>query len=150
MLTAGLVSVVALIAACGANTNATPTPDILAQPVGTLFVEATPAGTPLAGEAGEGQKLFVQFRCNSCHGNTGQGGVGPPLKGLFGSQVTLDNGQTVTADEAYIHESIVSPDAKIVKGYSKGIMASGVGSEESQIQADDNVAKLIAFIKELK
>ena len=34
MLTAGLVSVVALIAACGANTNATPTPDILAQPVG--------------------------------------------------------------------------------------------------------------------
>lgn len=150
MVVAGLVSAVALVAACGAKTTASPTPNVLAQPIGSPFAVAQVVGTPLSGEAGKGQQLFAQFNCTGCHGAQGQGGIGPPLKGLYGSQVQLDNGQTVTADDGYIRESIVSPDAKIVKGYQKGVMLSGIQSEESQIQADDNIAALIAYIKALK
>ena len=42
----------------------------------------------------------------------------PSLVGVFGSKVELDNGQTVVADDAYIRESILSPTAKIVAGYT--------------------------------
>ena len=149
-IVAGLVSVVALVAACGAKTDASPTPNVLAQPIGSPFAVAAVVGTPLSGEAGKGQQLFAQFNCAGCHGAQGQGGVGPKLQGLAGSQVQLDNGQTVTADDAYLQESIENPDAKIVKGFQKGVMLSGVQSEESQIQSDGNVAALIAFIKTLK
>jgi hypothetical protein len=43
---------------------------------------------------------------------------------------------------AFIHESIVNPDAYIAKGYSKGIMPTNFGSTLSSKQIDD----LVAFI----
>ena len=36
---------------------------------------------------------------------------------VFGKPVVLDDGRTVLADEAYVRESILNPNAKIVKGY---------------------------------
>jgi cytochrome c oxidase subunit 2 len=39
------------------------------------------------------------------------------LNGLFGSRVELASGEVVTADNAYVRESILDPTAKIVKGY---------------------------------
>jgi cytochrome c oxidase subunit 2 len=33
-----------------------------------------------------------------------------------------DDGRTVMADEAYVRESILNPDAKVVKGYKHDIM----------------------------
>ena len=43
-----------------------------------------------------------------------------PWSGLFGSTVQLADGGTVTADDAYIRESILQPQAKIVAGYRAG------------------------------
>ena len=43
--------------------------------------------------------------------------AGPVLNGLFGSQVTLANGEKVVADNDYIRESILNPQAKIVAGF---------------------------------
>jgi hypothetical protein len=37
--------------------------------------------------------------------------VGPSLYKLFGSDVKLDNGTTVKADENFIRESILMPNA---------------------------------------
>ena len=54
--------------------------------------------------------------CVTCHLRDGQG-RGPSLRGVFGSQVTLANGEKVIADEDYIRESILTPTAKIVAGY---------------------------------
>jgi len=42
---------------------------------------------------------------------------GPSLEGLFGKQVRLANGETVTADLDYIRESILNPSTKLVAGY---------------------------------
>jgi len=91
----------------------------------------------------QGASLFKRFGCETCHraGGTNQG---PSLAGLFGKTVKLQGGNTVTADENYIRESILDPRAKIVAGYQP-IMPTfkGLVSEEGLLQ-------LIAYIKSLE
>lgn len=64
-----------------------------------------------------GSRLVQQFACTTCHTTDGTKLVGPTWKGLFGHKVTLTNGKTVTADANYIRESILDPQAKVVKGF---------------------------------
>lgn len=66
--------------------------------------------------AQQGEKLFTQFACITCHSPTAAV-QGPLLNGLFGQTVQLANGNTVVADADYIRESILNPQAKIVAGY---------------------------------
>src|SRR5260370_7664053 len=76
----------------------------------------------LAGSSGSGdpvavgQKLYSELACNTCHLPDGQG-RGPSYNGVYGSQVKLADGSTVLADDNYIRESILQPNAKIVGGY---------------------------------
>jgi cytochrome c oxidase subunit 2 len=92
--------------------------------------------------ADAGAKLFQDLACSTCHLDNGQG-RGPVLKGVFGKQVVLANGQTVTADDAYVRESILNPQAKVVAGFQP-IMPTfqGLVSEEQLLQ-------LIAYVKSL-
>ena len=92
--------------------------------------------------ASNGQNIFQQLGCITCHRSDTQG-RGPNLVGLFGKQVQLEDGRTVIADENYVRESILNPSAKIVSGF-KPIMPvfQGLVSEE-QLNA------LIAYIKSL-
>ena len=71
----------------------------------------------------------------------GEGGRGPALAGVFGRQVFLNNGQTVKADEAYLRESIVNPQAKLVDGFGP-IMPTFQG----QI-TEEQLVQILAFIK---
>jgi cytochrome c oxidase subunit II len=91
-----------------------------------------------------GQQIYATLGCVSCHGAAGEGGRGPALQGVFGKQVALTNGQNVIADEAYIRESIVNPQAKLVAGFGP-IMPTFQGqvSEEQLLQ-------ILAFIKSLQ
>jgi cytochrome c oxidase subunit 2 len=91
-----------------------------------------------------GQQLFQTLGCVSCHGAAGEGVRGPTLAGLFGSQVSLASGQTVRADEAYIRESIVNPQAKLVSGFGP-IMPTFQGQV-----TEDQLVQIIAFIKSLQ
>jgi cytochrome c oxidase subunit II len=91
-----------------------------------------------------GQRLFSQtLGCASCHKEDGSGGRGPALMGLLGSTVQLEGGQTTTANEEYIRESIINPRAKVVRGFQP-IMPTFQGqvSEEQLLQ-------LITYIKSL-
>jgi cytochrome c oxidase subunit 2 len=63
---------------------------------------------------------------------------------VFGHSVVLDDGRTVLADEGYVRESILNPNAKIVKGYKRDIMPVFQG----QI-GEDGLLQLIAYIKSL-
>lgn len=92
--------------------------------------------------ASSGQQLFQTLGCASCHGNNGEGGRGPALLGVFNSNVQTSAGQ-VRADEAYIRESILTPNAKLVNGFGP-IMPTfqGVVNEEQIVQ-------IIAYIKSL-
>jgi cytochrome c oxidase subunit 2 len=66
--------------------------------------------------ADAGEQLFANLGCASCHRAAG-GGAGPSLVGLWGKQVELENGQTVSADINYVRRSILDPQAEIVEGY---------------------------------
>jgi len=105
--------------------------------------EAWLSGGPTEGSlASNGQKLFQQLGCSTCHLATGQG-RGPRLIGIYGKPVTLNDGTTVTADDNYIRESILDPKAKVVAGFQP-IMPTfrGIISEEQLLQ-------LTAYIKSL-
>jgi cytochrome c oxidase subunit 2 len=89
-----------------------------------------------------GQKLFASLACNTCHLENGQG-RGPRLNELYGKTAKLNNGTTVTVDDAYIRESILNPTAKVVEKYEP-VMPQFQGQvSEEQIQ------QLIAYIKSI-
>ena len=91
-----------------------------------------------------GQQLFQTLGCVSCHGATGEGGRGPALSGLFGRETQLVGGRKITADEAYIRESILNPQAQLVDGFGP-IMPTFQG----QI-SEDQLVQLLAYIKSLQ
>jgi cytochrome c oxidase subunit 2 len=91
-----------------------------------------------------GQQLFQSLGCVSCHGANGEGGRGPGLVGLFGSRVLLTNGQTLTADESYIRESIENPSAKVVSGFNP-IMPTFQGQV-----TPEQLIQIMSFIKSLQ
>ena len=88
------------------------------------------------------EKLFSELGCVTCH-RTDTQGRGPNLVGVFGKPVLLEDGRTVTADENYVRESILQPEAKIVKGF-KPVMPTFQG----QI-SDEQLNALVAYVKSL-
>ena len=67
--------------------------------------------------AAEGRKLVNEQGCIACHSDDGSRRVGPTWKDLYGHQVTLADGSTLTVDDAYIEESIANPSAKVVRDF---------------------------------
>ena len=92
--------------------------------------------------AANGEKLFQQFGCTTCH-RPDSGARGPNLEGLYGRPVRLQDDRVIVADDNYIRESILNPNAKIVSGFQP-IMPTfqGVVSEEGLLQ-------IIAYIKSM-
>ena len=64
----------------------------------------------------EGRKIFLKYRCLSCH-SADENARAPVLENLYGKAVPLQSGGVVRADENYLRESILYPSAKIVAGY---------------------------------
>jgi cytochrome c oxidase subunit 2 len=95
--------------------------------------------------AQRGQKLFQSKACASCHSvadTTTK--VGPALFQKFGTTEHAEDGD-VQVDENYVRESILTPNAKIVKGFPKGVMPTFQGQlNETELNA------LIEYIKTLK
>jgi cytochrome c oxidase subunit 2 len=89
-----------------------------------------------------GRKLFLKLQCVTCH-SADPHARAPVLEGLYRQRVQLENGSTVTADESYIRESILRPEAKIVQGW-RPIMPTF----EGQVSEEDLI-ELVAFIKAL-
>jgi cytochrome c oxidase subunit 2 len=99
-------------------------------------------GTPGATLAENGRTLFENLACANCHKSDGTGRC-PDLTGLFGKDVKLADGSTVKADEGYIRESILRPEAKIVAGYQPSMPTfQGLVTEEGVLQ-------LIEYVKSL-
>ena len=108
--------------------------------VGERQVEAQAAAqTP----EGRGEALAVQNACTACHSLDGSAGQGPTWKGLYGSDVDLADGTTVTADDAFLKESILEPQAKIVAGYETVLMPPYQFT-------DEQIADIIAYLQTLK
>ena len=95
--------------------------------------------------AEQGQSLFNQLGCGNCHASVVNNGIGrgPNLTGVFGSRVELKDGTAVRADESYIRESVMFPQAKIVAGFDD-IMPTFKG-----LISDEGMLKLIEYVKSL-
>jgi cytochrome c oxidase subunit 2 len=106
-----------------------------------LGILATCSNTGPSPEAG--QNLAVMKGCAACHSVDNTAKIGPPWKGLYGSEVELRDGNFVTADEIYLIESIKDPNVKIVKGYTKGAMPHIP-------LTDDEIDALVVYIKSVK
>jgi len=100
-------------------------------------------GSPEGSLASTGAKLFADLACNTCHRPDAQG-RGPVLEGLFGKTVTLQSGETVTVDEAYVRESILTPSAKVAAGFQP-IMPTFQG-----LVTEEQLLALVEYVKSLK
>lgn len=96
------------------------------------------------GAVGCGER-WASLSCVGCHMLDGSELIAPSWIGLFGSTVPLDGGSTIVADEAYIRESILDPQAKIHEGFNP-VMTTEITEGFTEQQIED----LIAFIKSLE
>jgi cytochrome c oxidase subunit 2 len=84
--------------------------------------------------------------CLGCHTVDGNKLVGPTWKGLYGSQVQLADGTTVTADDTYLYNSITDPNSQIHTGFQPGLMPATYKGSLTDAQIKD----IIEFIKTIK
>jgi cytochrome c oxidase subunit 2 len=98
-------------------------------------LQATPEGA--------GQLLVANNGCGACHSINGAAGIGPTWFALFGHEVELTDGTVVVADEAYLTESIKTPQEKIVAGFETQLMPT-YGFP------DEDIANIVAYIKTLR
>jgi cytochrome c oxidase subunit 2 len=122
-----------------------------AEPVTEITTEAEPAEPgPPETEPGpiDGSVLFKTKGCVACHSLDGSRKVGPSLKGIYRStQKVVTGGKTreVTADEAYLRDSIRNPNADVVEGFRPGLMPP-FGKTLSSGEVD----ALVNYLKEVK
>lgn len=105
------------------------------------FAEAQQAlaKTSLSPLAREGEKLATEQGCMGCHGFAASP-LGPSWAGIYGRQTRFTDGTELSADEAYLTESIRQPAARIVEGYANVMPPYDL--------SDQQIAALIAYMKE--
>ncbi|MFT5130563.1 MAG: mono/diheme cytochrome c family protein [Rhodothermales bacterium] len=113
------------------------------------------AASPIAKSADEpaslqlGKSLYAQLGCVACHSTDGSaaGRTGPSWKALSGATREIIGGATITADDAYLRESILDPQAKVAKGAVNGEAGMPI---YAGILSDSQVDSLILYIRSLK
>jgi cytochrome c oxidase subunit 2 len=103
------------------------------------WTAAQPQGDDLAHQ---GAALFRSLGCSGCH-TPGSTVHAPDLRGLYGRPVELADGRTVTADEAYLRDSILLPAKNRVAGFPP-LMPDFTGTVN-----EGQVVELIAYLKSL-
>lgn len=95
-------------------------------------------------EAGKrGQTTASDAGCTACHTADGGRSTGPTWKDLAGSEVELDGGETLTADDDYLTRAIVDPRSQVVAGYANIMPTYGDRLD------DDEVADIVAYLRDL-
>lgn len=90
-----------------------------------------------------GQMLANKNGCVQCHSIDGTAKIGPTWKNLFGHSGKFVDGQSYTADEDYIRESILYPNKHIVAGFAPG-MPAYLGK-----LSDRDITSLINYMKSI-
>jgi cytochrome c oxidase subunit 2 len=87
-------------------------------------------------------RLLEAKDCLTCHSIDGSEGIGPTLKGIYGRKTKLTNGSTIIADDVYLRESIVKPEATIVDGFDNNMPIPELTEEE--------VNAIVEYLENLK
>src|SRR5690606_36603258 len=93
----------------------------------------------------KGAKLFKKMACIGCHSieNKTNGMYGPPLQDVYKAQREFEDGSKGIADDAYLKESILKLNVKVVKGYGDE-MPSFVG-----VLSDEDLESMVLYLKSL-
>jgi len=104
----------------------------------------------------QGRALFTRYGCSGCHQAEGRGQAAaadrtqgyssvraPPLDGVYGHPVPLNDGRVVVADDRYVRDSILMPARDIVAGYENR-MPNFTG-----VVTEADLFRLVAYIKSL-
>ena len=124
-LAGGITTAMLLGAACGDNADS----------------DSAAGGANLSAAAQNGKQLSQSKGCAGCHGQDFGGSAGPGWIGLAGSEVSLVDGSTVVADDAYLTRAIADPSAELVDGYTLKMPANNL--------SDAEVADILDFINAL-
>jgi cytochrome c oxidase subunit 2 len=102
---------------------------------------ATDGGPELTGDARRGRSIVLDVGCTACHTTDGSDGPGPTFTGLYGSEVRLQGGSTVTADEDYLRRAITDPGDEVVEGFDISMPSNALD--------DDEVDAVVAYLRAL-
>ena len=91
-----------------------------------------------------GETIYKTRGCQSCHSLDGTRGDGPSFKGIWMKMEQFADGTSGMVDENYIRQSVLEPQAKVVKGFEP-VMPTFQGSLRPV-----EINGIIAFIKSLK
>jgi mono/diheme cytochrome c family protein len=97
--------------------------------------------TAATGDVAAGEDVFNSTGCGSCHtlaAAGSSGSIGPNLD----EQLVASADAAGESLDAFVHTSIVDPNAVVADGYQPGVMPDTYGDQLSQQQLDD----LVAFI----
>ncbi len=101
-----------------------------------------------------GESLYKQSGCSQCHTVDGGAGQGPTWKSLWKRGHTFTDGTTLSKDapddqyEAYIHQSVLEPGAKVVSGF-QNVMPNYASSFSGSPQKDLRLKAITEYIKSL-
>jgi cytochrome c oxidase subunit II len=94
--------------------------------------------------AERGKKLYTLKGCNACHSIDGSKVVGPTFKNVWGREEEISDGSKIKVDENYVAESVLNPQAKVVKGFPPSMPSFQGVVNEAELKA------LIEFLKTVK
>ena len=106
------------------------------------YAEWVSSGSNTQSMSQQGEHLFNQLGCASCHArdNTGRG---PSLAGIYGTEQKTKSGELKLVDENFIRQSIVNPNSIALPNYAP-IMPTFQGQV-----SEEQVLQLIAYVKSL-
>jgi cytochrome c oxidase subunit 2 len=94
--------------------------------------------------AARGEALAASSGCLACHAIDGTTGTGPTWKGLAGASRPLTTGESVTADDAYLFNSVIAPASQVVAGFDP-VMPTTYSESLNEAAIND----LVEYIKSL-
>ena len=140
----------ALLAASGCGPGADAGPRAPEPVVMSLLNDAEADGPEAWAELTDlGRQTFEEMQCGQCHRFDRKPATGPSLAGVSGSTVRVDDPSApdgyreLTADRAWLWESIVHSQAAHVKGYESSTRMS----RYAQVLDPEEVAGLIAWLE---
>jgi cytochrome c oxidase subunit 2 len=104
------------------------------------WIQESTSGMSLAQN---GERLFASMGCNACHNGTAAA-RGPNLGGVYGSKLTLTNGDQVLVNDAYLRDAILNPSQHVTAGFAP-IMPTYQG----QI-SEDGLIDIVEYIKDMQ
>jgi cytochrome c oxidase subunit II len=91
-----------------------------------------------------GERIATEAGCFKCHSVDGSPHIAPTFRDLYLKKEKLTDGSEILVDEAYITESMMDPNLRIVSGYAPGVMPTFLG----RLDGPDSAA-IIEYIKSL-